>query len=224
MPELPDLYKVLQVDPEAEDEVIQAAYRRLAQKYHPDVAPDEAAAARMTAINAAWAVLRDVTTRAAYDAERAAAALRASSGPSRRTQDASRRTSSRPPRYAAAYQPPPRRRRRRRARLDGRPLLLRRRLRAELDADARRRRAAGRRPGDRRGPSSPSVAMPAGRWARSPVTTSSTSSGWTGCPSADPTAWRSTRSCERRVADALPAATRSSGGSSAAADPRSRSR
>jgi DnaJ-class molecular chaperone len=34
----PDPYKVLQVDSEAEDEVIQAAYRRLAQKYHPDVA------------------------------------------------------------------------------------------------------------------------------------------------------------------------------------------
>ena len=31
-------YKVLQVDPEAEDEVIEAAYRRLARKYHPDVA------------------------------------------------------------------------------------------------------------------------------------------------------------------------------------------
>lgn len=109
VPEPPDHYKVLQVDPEAEDEVIQAAYRRLAQKYHPDVAPDEAAAARMTAINAAWAVLRDPTTRAEYDADRAAAALRASSGASRRTHDASRRTTSRPPRYAAAYQPPLRR-------------------------------------------------------------------------------------------------------------------
>ena len=35
-----DAYKTLQVDPEAEDEVIQAAYRRLAQKYHPDRQPD----------------------------------------------------------------------------------------------------------------------------------------------------------------------------------------
>ena len=32
-----DPYKILQVDPEAEDEVIQAAYRRLARKYHPDL-------------------------------------------------------------------------------------------------------------------------------------------------------------------------------------------
>jgi curved DNA-binding protein CbpA len=84
----PDPYKVLQVDSEAEDEVIQAAYRRLAQKYHPDVAAGAEAAARMAGINAAWEVLRDPTRRAALDlarrlavrnAERAAAA--AASGP-----------------------------------------------------------------------------------------------------------------------------------------------
>lgn len=68
-----DHYKVLQVDSEAELEVIQAAYRRLAQKYHPDVARDPVAAERMAAINAAWAVLRDPARRAAYDRERKAA-------------------------------------------------------------------------------------------------------------------------------------------------------
>src|SRR3712207_8591796 len=31
-----DHYKVLQVDPEAEPDVIQAAYRALARKYHPE--------------------------------------------------------------------------------------------------------------------------------------------------------------------------------------------
>ncbi len=61
-----DPYKVLQVDSEAEDEVIQAAYRRLAQKYHPDVAGPEGAA-RMAAINAAWELLRDPGRRAAFD-------------------------------------------------------------------------------------------------------------------------------------------------------------
>ena len=66
-----DLYKVLQVDPEAEDEVISAAYRRLARKYHPDVATGEDSAARMLAINAAWAVIGDPARRAAYDRERA---------------------------------------------------------------------------------------------------------------------------------------------------------
>jgi curved DNA-binding protein CbpA len=66
-----DPYKVLQVDPEAEDEVIQAAYRRLAQKYHPDRAPDREAAARMVAINAAWEMVGEPARRAAYDRSRA---------------------------------------------------------------------------------------------------------------------------------------------------------
>ncbi len=66
----PDPYKVLQVDSEAEDEVIQAAYRRLAQKYHPDVATGPEAAARMAAINVAWEVLRDPGRRAAFDLAR----------------------------------------------------------------------------------------------------------------------------------------------------------
>ncbi len=68
MPE--DLYKTLQVDPEADPEVIQAAYRRLARKFHPDVATGPEAAARMTAINEAWGVLRDPALRAAHDRER----------------------------------------------------------------------------------------------------------------------------------------------------------
>lgn len=62
---LSDPYKTLQVDPEAEDEVIAAAYRRLARKYHPDatVGPDAgAAAARMTALNAAWELIGDPAT------------------------------------------------------------------------------------------------------------------------------------------------------------------
>jgi curved DNA-binding protein CbpA len=66
----PDPYKVLQVDSEAEDEVIQAAYRRLAQKYHPDVATGPEAATRMAAINTAWEILRDPGRRAAFDLAR----------------------------------------------------------------------------------------------------------------------------------------------------------
>jgi curved DNA-binding protein CbpA len=66
-----DPYKTLQVDSEAEEEVIAAAYRRLARKYHPDVSPGPEAAARMTAINAAWALIGDPARRAAYDRERA---------------------------------------------------------------------------------------------------------------------------------------------------------
>jgi curved DNA-binding protein CbpA len=66
-----DPYKTLQVDPEADADVIQAAYRRLAQKFHPDVAPGPDAARRMIAINAAWEVLGAPASRAAYDRRRA---------------------------------------------------------------------------------------------------------------------------------------------------------
>jgi curved DNA-binding protein CbpA len=69
-----DPYKTLQVDPEAEDEVIQAAYRRLAQKYHPDVTgPGAESGRRMAAINSAWETLRDPVRRRAYDRGRRAA-------------------------------------------------------------------------------------------------------------------------------------------------------
>jgi curved DNA-binding protein CbpA len=67
----PDAYKTLQVDPEAEDEVIAAAYRRLARKYHPDVATGAEAARRMAALNAAWEQVGDPVRRAAFDRERA---------------------------------------------------------------------------------------------------------------------------------------------------------
>jgi curved DNA-binding protein CbpA len=62
-----DPYKILQVDPEAEDEVIQAAYRRLAQKYHPDRAAGSDAVERMVAINAAWELIGEPDRRRAYD-------------------------------------------------------------------------------------------------------------------------------------------------------------
>jgi len=73
MPDPIDPYKVLQVDPEAEDEVIQAAYRRLARKYHPDLAETPEAAARMAAINAAWEMIGDPAARAVYDRARSMA-------------------------------------------------------------------------------------------------------------------------------------------------------
>ena len=89
-----DPYKVLQVDPEAEDEVIQAAYRRLAQKYHPDVAgPD--GSARMASINAAWELLRDPASRAAVDRERRIA--RHAEAGARQAEDAARQTPAAPP-------------------------------------------------------------------------------------------------------------------------------
>jgi len=65
-----DYYRLLQVDPSAEQEVIEAAYRRLARKYHPDVNPDPAAAPRMRELSAAYDVLRDPERRAEYDRRR----------------------------------------------------------------------------------------------------------------------------------------------------------
>ena len=50
-----DPYQVLGVSPGASDEEVTKAYRRLAKKYHPDLNPgDEAAAAKMSDINAAY--------------------------------------------------------------------------------------------------------------------------------------------------------------------------
>lgn len=69
MPDL-DAYKVLQVDPEADEEVIRAAYRGLARKFHPDVAPGPEAAARMADINAAWELVGDEEARRRYDESR----------------------------------------------------------------------------------------------------------------------------------------------------------
>ncbi len=76
-----DCYKILQVDPKAEPEVIEGAYRRLARKYHPDVNKHPDAAQRMKEINLAYEVLSDPQKRAAYDRSRAAcsASPRASS-------------------------------------------------------------------------------------------------------------------------------------------------
>jgi curved DNA-binding protein CbpA len=60
-----DRYQVLQVDPDAEPEVIRAAYRALALKYHPDVSTGSQD--RMAALNDAWGILRDAGARAAFD-------------------------------------------------------------------------------------------------------------------------------------------------------------
>ena len=64
----PNYYRVLQVDPAANPLVIQAAYRALAQIFHPDVFGD---AEEMKKINEAWEVLRDARKRREYDIERA---------------------------------------------------------------------------------------------------------------------------------------------------------
>jgi curved DNA-binding protein CbpA len=60
-------YDVLGVAPDATAEEIQRAYRLLALRHHPDVAPDADQTA-MAAINGAWEVLGDPGRRQVYDA------------------------------------------------------------------------------------------------------------------------------------------------------------
>ena len=69
-----DYYKILQIDPEAEPEVIQGAYRRLARKYHPNVDGSPEAAVRVKELKEAYAVLSDAAKRADYDQQRGAQA------------------------------------------------------------------------------------------------------------------------------------------------------
>lgn len=60
-------YKILQVDPLAETEVITSSYRKLAAKYHPDLNQSSEASQMMIQINEAYAILKDPAKRKAYD-------------------------------------------------------------------------------------------------------------------------------------------------------------
>jgi molecular chaperone DnaJ len=51
---LRNYYEILQVTPDADPEVIEAAYKRLAFKYHPDRNRDSGANVRMRDLNEAY--------------------------------------------------------------------------------------------------------------------------------------------------------------------------
>ena len=94
--ELVDPYRILQVAPNAEQEVIQAAYRALALKYHPDRDRTTYAQRRMLRINAAYALLRDETARSEWDRSQRQgrqAPTRASTAPPPRAEAAGTRVS-----------------------------------------------------------------------------------------------------------------------------------
>lgn len=66
-----DYYAILGVTPEAPNEEIKRAYRKLARKYHPDVSKESNAEAQFKEINEAWEVLQDPNKRKQYDQIRA---------------------------------------------------------------------------------------------------------------------------------------------------------
>jgi hypothetical protein len=62
-----DYYKILQMDPTAEQEVISAVYKRLVRLYHPDTNTSPHAHHRMREINEAYEILSNPQARASYD-------------------------------------------------------------------------------------------------------------------------------------------------------------
>ncbi|MDR5710181.1 MAG: molecular chaperone DnaJ [Armatimonadota bacterium] len=62
-----DYYEILNVSPDASQEEIHRAYRRLAREYHPDVNRDPQAEERFKEINEAYQILSDPQKRAEYD-------------------------------------------------------------------------------------------------------------------------------------------------------------
>jgi len=63
-----DYYAALGVERGASPDEIKKAYRRLAQKYHPDVSKEPGAEARFKEVGEAYQTLKDPEKRAAYDA------------------------------------------------------------------------------------------------------------------------------------------------------------
>ncbi|MDM7953479.1 MAG: DnaJ C-terminal domain-containing protein [Cyanobium sp. CZS 25K] len=62
-----DYYASLEVERDASDEEIKKAYRKLARKYHPDVAKEEGAEEKFKEISEAYQTLSDAEKRKAYD-------------------------------------------------------------------------------------------------------------------------------------------------------------
>ncbi|MBM3106454.1 curved DNA-binding protein [Pseudomonas sp. P66] len=62
-----DYYKILGVEPSADDKAIKTAYRKLARKYHPDVSKERDAEEKFKEANEAYEALSNPEKRAEYD-------------------------------------------------------------------------------------------------------------------------------------------------------------
>ncbi|WP_397450140.1 curved DNA-binding protein [Pseudomonas sp. NA-150] len=62
-----DYYKILGVEPTADDKAIKAAYRKLARKYHPDVSKEKGAEDKFKEASEAYEVLKSPEKRSEYD-------------------------------------------------------------------------------------------------------------------------------------------------------------
>ncbi|MGV8916485.1 MAG: curved DNA-binding protein [Pseudomonas sp.] len=62
-----DYYKILGVEPTADDKAIKAAYRKLARKYHPDVSKEKGAEDKFKEASEAYEVLKSADKRTEYD-------------------------------------------------------------------------------------------------------------------------------------------------------------
>ena len=86
-------YELLQVQPTADLEIIQVAYRRLMLRYHPDRNRSPDAEEMAIRLNLALEILTDPGKRETYDRELAASARRTTGG----TRQGGSRLSSPPP-------------------------------------------------------------------------------------------------------------------------------
>ena len=59
-------YEILGVEPDASNDVIKSAYRKLARKYHPDIA-GESGVEKFKEVTEAYETLSDETKRKRYD-------------------------------------------------------------------------------------------------------------------------------------------------------------